>query len=337
MVDGRHYRTSGWQVLVVNSAAYGSGVLSAGSPNLPSDGVSDLIVLRVRSARDLLGAGLRFLGLGREDRKGGVAIAFHRVRDRVVVAPDEPAPLEGDGELIGTTPSEIRVVPRAVRVVIPRGASSRGAAVPAFPAVKEVRGWRRGRLRSALLKRLSPAGVVDTALFMAVADLPHPRLLNAFMQGLEFGMASGRGWIAGTLVVDLVRGRGPWADLLDLPPPLLLATATTEFPIKAVAARPRPFVTLMLTSVVGRRPSSLSFPSGHSASAFGGAWLLSRRHPRWAPAFYAFASLVAFSRVYQGHHYPSDVAIGAVAGMALAGAYRWTLGRVLPGMRQRLG
>jgi undecaprenyl-diphosphatase len=81
-------------------------------------------------------------------------------------------------------------------------------------------------------------------------------------------------------------------------------------------------VRLVRAVVVGHRPSDSSFPSGHTAAAFGGAWLLARHYPRWAPAAYGVAALVGLSRVYLGVHYLSDVAIGAAAGVLLSAASR---------------
>ncbi len=72
---------------------------------------------------------------------------------------------------------------------------------------------------------------------------------------------------------------------------------------------------------VGRqRPdgsNSLSFPSGHSASAFATATVV-QEHFGWkagVPA-YAFASFVGASRLAAGKHYLSDVVIGAGLGIA---------------------
>jgi len=66
-----------------------------------------------------------------------------------------------------------------------------------------------------------------------------------------------------------------------------------------------------------RMPSSPSFPSGHSASAFAFATAASRQWPLLAVPLRALAGLVAYSRVHTGVHYPSDVVVGALLGSAV--------------------
>ncbi|HEY3544329.1 MAG TPA: phosphatase PAP2 family protein [Gaiellaceae bacterium] len=65
-------------------------------------------------------------------------------------------------------------------------------------------------------------------------------------------------------------------------------------------------------------PHSHSFPSGHTATAFAGATLLSAFVPRAAPAFYLLAAAIAYSRLYVGVHFPLDVVGGVVIGLVTA-------------------
>ena len=69
---------------------------------------------------------------------------------------------------------------------------------------------------------------------------------------------------------------------------------------------------------LGKGSGFISFPSGHSVTAFAMAFVLSRAYPRYAFLFYGLAGLVALSRVYLAKHFPSDVVAGAALGL-LAG------------------
>jgi membrane-associated phospholipid phosphatase len=79
-------------------------------------------------------------------------------------------------------------------------------------------------------------------------------------------------------------------------------------------AEPKPLV---------RTPTDASFPSGHAATSFAAATVLSFAWPRWAPAFYLLALAIGFSRVYVGVHYPLDIVGGALLGIGVAIALRW--------------
>jgi membrane-associated phospholipid phosphatase len=180
-------------------------------------------------------------------------------------------------------------------------------------------------LREAILQRMKPYQAVDARLFLAVNHLPHTPLLNQFMVAFTMVMTFGWGWVLGLLLAalfDKPRGR---RALLQVLPPLWFATMTVEYPIKYYFRRKRPFIDVVQAIAVGRKPGSYSFPSGHSASAFAGAWLLSRHYPKLTPLWYALAALTGFSRIYLGVHYPGDVLSGAIAGTAIAEAARWVI------------
>jgi undecaprenyl-diphosphatase len=63
-------------------------------------------------------------------------------------------------------------------------------------------------------------------------------------------------------------------------------------------------------------PDVFSFPSGHTAGAFLAAVQVSSLVPGLSAPLFTVAALIGASRVYNGVHYPSDVAAGAALGSA---------------------
>jgi membrane-associated phospholipid phosphatase len=181
---------------------------------------------------------------------------------------------------------------------------------------------KREYLRQALLNRLTPLDALDANLFLMVNHLPHTRLLNRVFYGLTVAFNGGAAWYV-LLTISALRNPHRFGELVrQMALPLTIATALVEFPVKAYFRRRRPFITLIQAIVIGKKPGTWSFPSGHSASAFGGAWLLNRQFPRLWGLRYVVASLVAFSRIYLGDHYPGDVASGSLLGMLFAMSFR---------------
>ena len=64
--------------------------------------------------------------------------------------------------------------------------------------------------------------------------------------------------------------------------------------------------------------SNAAFPSSHSANAFAVAFVIARRWRRAAVPAFAFAALVAWSRMYLDRHWLSDVVVGAALALGLA-------------------
>lgn len=102
---------------------------------------------------------------------------------------------------------------------------------------------------------------------------------------------------------------------------LMLASLLLEFIIanlvlKNLTARIRPYEVIQgLTLIVGRAPD-FSFPSGHTGSAFAVAVVIFLKMPKkYGILAIALASLMGFSRLYVGIHYPSDVIGGVLLGI----------------------
>jgi membrane-associated phospholipid phosphatase len=123
---------------------------------------------------------------------------------------------------------------------------------------------------------------------------------------------NGLGWLlaGGALAAVDARRRPAWATCAALGP----VAIGLNYGIKLIARRPRPV--LKGLPPLGGAPSSLSFPSAHSTSAFAVATAMTRVDRRAAVAFIP-AVAVAAGRPYLGMHYPSDVAVGVVLGIAL--------------------
>ncbi|OEJ23262.1 phosphatase PAP2 family protein [Streptomyces agglomeratus] len=87
---------------------------------------------------------------------------------------------------------------------------------------------------------------------------------------------------------------------------------------KQLYERRRPPADMIPHDDVEDRPDSSSFPSGHTAAAVGFTAAVAVVSPWWGTAAAVPAAMVAVERVHSGAHYPSDVAAGAVIGLASA-------------------
>jgi undecaprenyl-diphosphatase len=142
--------------------------------------------------------------------------------------------------------------------------------------------------------------------------------LNPIFEAITFAATGGTVWVALAALIA-------WGTHRPILPIGILAAACVwgadgiSHLLKLAMNRPRPYVAMPHLHTLIARPGSDSFPSSHATTAFAGAVVLSFLLPRLWPIFAIGAVLVAYSRLYVGVHYPTDVLAGAIVGAAVAG------------------
>ena len=89
--------------------------------------------------------------------------------------------------------------------------------------------------------------------------------------------------------------------------------------LKNLVGRMRPYEIIGKLIPLIENPTDYAFPSGHTASSFAAAAILYRKLPkRFGVPALILATLIGFSRLYLGVHYPSDVLCGMVSGVGVS-------------------
>jgi undecaprenyl-diphosphatase len=134
-------------------------------------------------------------------------------------------------------------------------------------------------------------------------------------------------WIVIGLVLAIFR-RFLWRDVGRLVLVLIVTNVLTDYVLKPMIHRVRPFRWTPDVLVIGRHSDTASFPSGHTATAVAGAFVFTRVLPERRVVWWLLAAAIAYSRLYLGVHYPLDVAAGAIVGIVCAfGLWRLAGGR----------
>ena len=114
LLDGEPLRATGYSVAACNSPYYGGGMLLAPGARL-DDGLLDVVVISELAKRRFL-VTLPRAFRGTHVRNAAVRIV--RCRE-LEVRSSRPFVIYADGDPVGATPATIRVVPRALRVLVP--------------------------------------------------------------------------------------------------------------------------------------------------------------------------------------------------------------------------
>jgi undecaprenyl-diphosphatase len=172
--------------------------------------------------------------------------------------------------------------------------------------------------RVPITRLLRAIGRVDRTAYRAVARMPTAYLDTPLRRVAKLADFSKLWIIAAGLCSVFGGARGRRAAVTGL-----AAIGVTSFvvnqPMKIAGQRRRPDRDQLGVPHLRRvtMPQSTSFPSGHSASAAAFAVAAGNTLPTAAIPLRAAASVVAFSRVYTGVHYPADVLAGATVGAVI--------------------
>ena len=174
---------------------------------------------------------------------------------------------------------------------------------------------------------LEDAERLDVALYAAIAQTPTPALDRA-MARLSRAADRSRLSLAAAAVLASTGGRqGRRAATMGLAS-VAVTSGLVNLGMKPLGRR-RPDRAARQVPVARHagKPSTTSFPSGHSAAAFAFATGVGDVLPPAAISLRGLAAVVAYSRVHTGVHFPGDVVAGALIGTALAQVTTHTLER----------
>ena len=173
---------------------------------------------------------------------------------------------------------------------------------------------------------------LDRAVFRAIAATPTPSLDRAF-GALSRAANHSVLWvaIAAGLAATGASGRRAAADGLAA---VAVTSAVVNLGLKPLGGRRRP-------NPGGRPRARVTaggdarvdlVPLGHSGSAFAFASAVANSWPPVAGPIQTLATLVAYSRVHTGVHYPGDVIVGSTVGsivgpLASYALHRWRRSR----------
>jgi undecaprenyl-diphosphatase len=169
------------------------------------------------------------------------------------------------------------------------------------------------QMRTVEPPRVLPESI-DRRVYALIHGLPHSPAGDRCVKILS-DLGEGLGWVgAGVAMAWLGGARGRRAGLATVIASLGTTYLVQQL-IKPIFRRNRPHVGRDIL-VVGIRTTDASFPSGHAASSFAAATAVAAFYPKSAPLVFTLAAGVGASRVHLGHHFPSDVLVGAGIGVA---------------------
>lgn len=170
---------------------------------------------------------------------------------------------------------------------------------------------------------------IDRAIFLVVNRTLQNPILDHVMPALSDKWL---GFVAVAVVVPWLLihyGRRAWPAITLA----VLAVALSDLGaglIKHAVQRMRPCHVISGVHLLAGCTRSFAMPSNHASNMFALVGVVASLLPGWRWVVLPLAGGVAYSRVYLGVHYPSDVLVGAAWGMAVGGGLAVAAQRLLP-------
>ena len=160
---------------------------------------------------------------------------------------------------------------------------------------------------------------LDLAVYAAIAATPTPTLDRVFRR-LSQAADNSKLWIASAAVLATIGGPGGRRAAVNGLASVAVTSAVVNLVLKPLGRRHRPDRATHHVPITRQvtMPRTTSFPSGHAASASAFATGVASAAPEAGIPVSTAATLVAYSRVHTGVHYPIDVIAGSLTGEALA-------------------
>ena len=166
----------------------------------------------------------------------------------------------------------------------------------------------------------------DISILLYIQEHIRKEWMNGFWRAITFLGDGGWFWIllaVVLLIMKKTRKAGAAAAIA-----LVIGALITNVCLKNMVARVRPYDTYSALIPIVTKPIDWSFPSGHTCASFASAFVYFRLLPKkyGIPAL-VLACMIAFSRLYLGVHYPTDVLAGFLIGLLASVLSVWMVRR----------
>lgn len=151
----------------------------------------------------------------------------------------------------------------------------------------------------------------DFTLLNGIQDIMRCGFLDAIMPVLTH---LGHGVIWGILGIILLFIKKYRFNGISIIAALAVTVIISEFVIKPIFLRERPFLLNPEFVLLIPEPSGTSFPSSHTSTSFASALQFFAINKKAGIAAMIFAAVIAFTRLYLYVHFPTDILGGIVLG-----------------------